>query len=308
MKSSSVTIYTHPDKASRTARFIKFALKYYSPGSIGQEKDEQKMLESDREATPLTRKLRKNYAVEVQEIDGRKVWTVAPKNQASDTVILYLHGGAYVNNLLIFHWWLIERIIRRTNATVLVADYPLAPKYKAETVFSFMDSFYAYAHERYPDKKLVFMGDSAGGGLALAYTQELQKSGKKLPSQLILHAPWLDVTMENPEITAILPHDRMLHPEPLVEFARFYAGDWDLKDQRVSPLFGNFDALPPISIFIGTHDILYPDTQKLVAMMEANSLPMNMYIYPEMFHVWMGIPWLKESKMVLKQIGELLQE
>jgi acetyl esterase/lipase len=39
------------------------------------------------------------------------------------------------------------------------------------------------------------MGDSSGGGMALALAQKARDAGLQQPRDLVLLSPWLDVTM-----------------------------------------------------------------------------------------------------------------
>ena len=83
---------------------------------------------------------------------------------------------------------------------IYVPDYPLAPDSNWKDTYTFMDELYCKVQERYADKKIVFMGDSAGGGLALGFAQKLRDNGKKLPNHIVLFSPWLDLSMGNHEI------------------------------------------------------------------------------------------------------------
>ena len=60
----------------------------------------------------------------------------------SDVVILYLHGGAYMGNITEQHWDLIEQLISKTNATIVVPDYPLAPEATCKETYDFIEALY----------------------------------------------------------------------------------------------------------------------------------------------------------------------
>ena len=57
----------------------------------------------------------------------------------------------------------------------------------------------------------------------------------------------------------IEPDDPLLSIKFLKKCGRQYAGDYDLNDPYISPIHGDFKGLPELSVYIGTHDILYPD-------------------------------------------------
>ena len=45
---------------------------------------------------------------------------------------------------------------------------------------------------------IIFIGDSAGGGLMISFTMLLQDQNIELPSKLIGLSPWVDASMTNP--------------------------------------------------------------------------------------------------------------
>ncbi len=249
---------------------------------------------------------RKDFTIQEIVQNGRKVWTVAPKANKNDVVILYLHGGAYTANISRLHWDLIGQLVRTTNATIVVPDYPLAPECTCEETYDFMDKLYTGLRETYPTQRIVFMGDSAGGGLALGFAQQLRNEHKKQPEQLILFSPWLDVSMRNPGLSLIENKDKILSINGLRYAGQQYAGALDLKDYRVSPLYGTLSGLCKISIFIGTNDLLYVDAQECKLRMKNLSSPFHYFEYPQMFHVWMIVSALKESKDVLDKVHNLI--
>jgi epsilon-lactone hydrolase len=96
------------------------------------------------------------------------------------------------------------------------------------------------------------MGDSAGGGLALAVAQQFGRSASTALRRLILIAPWLDITLDEAAWDADVPRDAMLDRPGLREAGRLYRGELSETDPRVSPLNGDLSQLPPISLFTGT--------------------------------------------------------
>jgi acetyl esterase/lipase len=145
-------------------------------------------------------------------------------------------------------------------------------------------------------------------GLALGFTQQLRNENKKQPDQIILFSPWLDVTMSNPNIPIIDKYDQLLSIKGLRSAGEKYAGSIALDDYRVSPIYGNFAGLCPISIFTGTNDLLNPDAQKCKQLMVSQNCNFNYFEYPNMFHDWVIITLLKESQDVLDKVAVLLNE
>ncbi|MBX2979163.1 MAG: alpha/beta hydrolase [Flavobacteriales bacterium] len=251
--------------------------------------------------------MRMQYRVSVARQEGRRVWTVAPRGRAGSKVVLYLHGGAYVRNINFFHWLLIGHLVRRTGATVVVPDYPLAPTASHREAHAFVQRTYADLLKQYTPEHIVVMGDSAGGGLALGLAQDLRGQGLPVPARLILIAPWLDVTVSDPVIEALVPLDHMLDVASIRRAGLAYAAGDDPRHPSVSPLFGALHGLPRITLFVGTHDLLLADARALVRQMEAEGHTMDLHEYPGMFHVWVAVTMVPEAKEALSRIAGMVQ-
>ncbi|MDZ7633552.1 MAG: alpha/beta hydrolase [Bacteroidales bacterium] len=156
-----------------------------------KRRTEEKMITDSYSKDPaeLPKSLWRNFDIRETEQSGRKVWTLSPKDCKSEIVILYLHGGAYMGNILSLHWDLIKELVKKTGAEIVVPDYPLAPDATYREAYSFVGDLYARLTTDYPTKRIVFMGDSAGGGLAFGFAQQLRNEKKKQPDQLILSSP-----------------------------------------------------------------------------------------------------------------------
>jgi len=192
--------------------------------------------------------------------------------------------------------------------SVIAPDYPLAPTANVQVTYDFLAALYKQLTQDFSSGNLVIMGDSAGGGLALGFTQQLRNLALPLPNQLILLSPWLDITMVNPAISEIAQKDKILDVPALIKAGKAYAGALDPSDYRVSPIYGDLQDLPPISLFIGTHEILMPDARKLRGLMDTRGFRLNYYEYPHMFHDWITITRLPEARQAIDQVANLLSE
>ncbi len=202
------------------------------------------------------------YLISSEIYSGRKVWRIAPLKDQNEQTILFLHGGAYAANFTPGHWFLMGALVDKLNCTVIAPDYPLTPEETVDNVFEMLIPVYKDLIERVGAEHVTLMGDSSGGGLALALSQHLHQKGIVQPSQLFLLSPWLDVSMDNPEIIEIDKLDPILNIQGLIDAGIAYAGNLDRRNYLVSPLFGSLEGLPPITLFVGDNDILMPDCRK----------------------------------------------
>ncbi|MBA3980255.1 MAG: alpha/beta hydrolase [Alcanivorax sp.] len=207
-----------------------------------------------------------------------------PADGASDSVVLYLHGGAYCVGGPITHRSLASHLSRVSQATVLVVDYRLAPEHPCPAALE--DALAAYQsllEEGVMPEQIVIAGDSAGGGLTLATALALRDAGLPAPAGLMLLSPWVDLT--HPRAGTRVPGEAMLQWPALEKATALYCGD-QRRDPRASPLHGALHDLPPTLIITGTDEILLGDSEALEAALEAAGNRASLLLYTDMWHVF----------------------
>ena len=246
------------------------------------------------------------YKITSEKINGRKVYRLAPKKGTGKLTILYLHGGAYIFNSAIPHWNLADKLMASLGCNIIYPDYPLAPESGAEDIFNMLDPIYRRLLATTSPKDIVFVGDSSGGGLVLSLAQKMLLEGEAPPSQIIMLSPCLDISLRNPDIDDVDSVDPILSVKNLREVSdRIFQGNGQ-HDYLVSPINGPMEGLPPISLFVGTKEILLPDARKLKSLCEEHSVKLNYFEYEGMIHDWIlfGFP---ESRTAFMQVVELIR-
>lgn len=249
------------------------------------------------------KKMKRNLLVEEKEIEGFKVVTVESK-KALNNHIIFLHGGAYIAAANAGHRRIIEKLALTYNFRVTFIDYPLAPGHHAEYTMEILHKSYKALLESSKEDTFYLFGDSAGGGLALAFLELLRDEGDlELPEKTVLMSPWLDVSLSNVAINTYLEKEVLLHFEGLRECARLYAGNLNLKDPLISPIYGNLENLKAIKVFVSDHELFYPDCILLnenAASAEGTAVELS--IKEKMIHDWIILP-IRESKETIQEIA-----
>lgn len=253
-----------------------------------------------------TAKVHKFCVVAKRQLNGQPVFTLQSRTGKGRKHILYLHGGAYVQNFTSYHWSFIAELVAATHCTISAPDYPLAPDFTFEDTFKMVLALYRELLEKVAKEDLIIMGDSSGGGLALALCQLLVKEQLPQPGQLILLSPWLDISLSNPEIHEIVTQDPFMGLEGLLQAGRIYAGNAPLDHYLLSPIYGSFKGLENITVFAGSREILVADARKLKKMMAPEVLQFTYVEYPGMVHDWMLIN-LPESRQARQQIISVIE-
>lgn len=201
-------------------------------------------------------------------------------------VILYFPGGSFIDQPRAVHWDFLARLAADTDAMVAVPIYPKLPDSDAKTAYAALADAYTEFMRGMLHGEVVFMGDSAGGGMALSFAMQLRDAGLAGPDKLVLICPWVDVTMENPDIPAYEKKDTALDSAMLAHLGALWAGGLDPKDPAVSPLYGTFDGLGDITLLTGTCELLYPDIMRLSGRLADAGVGHQVINMRGMFHVW----------------------
>ena len=266
----------------------------------------QRVETNDRTYTEPSKRLHRKHHVSKQLINHHLIWTIAPKQNPGDKHVIYLHGGAYVNSFASQHWTFMSKLVQKSNCTVTAPNYPHAPEHYVHDVFDLLVPLYLDLAARAGSENITVMGDSSGGGISLALAQRLREDGHPQPGHIILLSPWLDATMSNPEIAEFDKIDPFLGVEGLKYGGAVYARDVDPKSYLVSPVYGSLKNLAPVTLFIGTRDILYPDCRKLRDKAADEGVQIDYREYEEMVHDWMLGP-LPEARHAIDEIVETIR-
>ena len=202
--------------------------------------------------------------------------------------ILYFHGGSYVDPPLIFHWRFLQVLTRRAGVSAVLPLYGRAPQHRCERTVLHMARVYKDVCKRFGVENVIIMGDSAGGGLALALTEYLSNKGVALPQKVVLLSPWLDVDM-----TGEYPNeaeDPTLSKTELTTFGAAYRGNLPVGHYLASPLFGLTKNMPPLYVYVGEGEMFLSDCQKLKTRADELDIFCQLKTYPEMPHVFVAYP------------------
>ncbi len=245
--------------------------------------------------TQVPQELKQICDLKTEKFMGRNIFIVTPKNkEKTDKRILYFHGGSYVAEATKQHWDFIEKIVNDTGATVILPDYPLTPKYNYKDVFKMVTPLYQEIIERVDPSNLIIMGDSAGGGLALALEEKVGKQNLPMPAKTILISPWLDVRLTNPQIDEVQKNDKQLNKETLKLAGIAYSGGREednnteegINSYLVNPIEGDLSKLKNVVILTGTYDILNPDVHRLKQKAEEVGVTIEIKEYEQATHIW----------------------
>lgn len=265
----------------------------------------RKMIKNNRKEYTIPSDIIVDSRLQSHFSDGMKIYKMTPNEKRGRKCVLYLHGGGYINQPSLFHWWFLDKLSEETGAEFYIPIYPKAPEFTYERAYGLITKLYKELSDS-GYSEIIIMGDSAGGGLALGLSQMMQDENVKQPEEIILISPWLDIALDHKDVRRYEEKDPMLNVDSLRKIGRLWAGNTDLKSYKLSPKYGNLHGLARISIFIGTREICRPDAAEFSNMLNEKGIDHNYFEYNMMNHIFPLYP-IKEGTTSRAQIAEIIR-
>jgi len=235
-------------------------------------------------------------------------WLTTPAIDAG-RAILYLHGGGYVLGNISTHRDLAGRISRAARARVLIIDYRRAPEHPFPAALE--DSLAAYRwmlSNGVDPSGLVVVGDSAGGGLAVATLVSIKETNRAMPAGIVCLSPWVDLALTGASMTSKAGIDYLVRREEIAGHAKRYLAAKDPRTPLASPLYADLSGLPPMMVQVDTAETLLDDATRLAERARKAGVKVTLDIGEDMIHVWSSFASvLDEGQQAINRIGEFVR-
>lgn len=301
-------IYNNPP--SQQAKF-NLALAFLARNDIWFKIRLKSYVEGKEPTIPLvlTDNLATRYEVQRTDVLNDEMLTISKRNRTNNRHILYLHGGAYVFTKVGVEPYeeALENMITYLGDRVTYLDYTGVRQNNYAVITSIARTAYTKLKTAYPNDDIILVGNSAGANLCLLLSQQLQQDNViNRPTKHILLSPWVDLSHENPDMKKYRFKDPILSIRGLDYAAKLFSDGRSTRDAKVSPLYGNFDDLGEIAIFVGTNDLVYPDSVRLFNKASKSGIRVHHYQYNKMMHDWMLSKTLPESIHAWEKAAEFI--
>jgi monoterpene epsilon-lactone hydrolase len=229
--------------------------------------------------------------------------------QSNGSVLLYLHGGAYLIGGPHTHRAICANLAQRGQLDVCALDYRLAPEFPYPAARDDALAAYRELLERgYKPEQIVIGGDSAGGNLSLITSLRLRELKLPQPAALVCLSPVTDFTFA--QLHQPPAGDPLLHPRWLEQALALYCPqEVSHDDPGLSPLFADLAGLPPLLIQVGEDEVLLNDSLRFAEKVQAVGGVVRLERYPQLWHVFQahaGI--LKAADFALGRVVSFLRE
>lgn len=236
-------------------------------------------------------------------------WLRAGEGMQDRKVMLYLHGGGYFFSSAEHHRPITWRLSRAARRPVLAINYRMAPEHDFEHWRE--DAVTAYKHllnRGYAPEDILIGGDSAGGHLTLVTLQTLRDRGLPLPKAALCISPWTDLANTSASHAQNRWRDPMFAATAVRKLATHFVQGRDPFDPLVSPLYGNFEGLPPLMIMAGSTEVLRDDARRVAERAQVAGVHVHYEEWHRMPHVFPIFAFfLPEGRRAYRHIARFFQ-
>jgi monoterpene epsilon-lactone hydrolase len=219
------------------------------------------------------------------EVGGVPVLTIEAGGGSHDAVVLWFHGGWYVIGSPRTSAGLSSDLGRRIDAKVISVDYRLAPEHPYPAALHDARAAYRGLLDSGVDPhSIAIVGESAGGGLAVALLASLAEAGLAQPAATVLLSPWTDLTLSGETMTSMIGIDPVFTREKVSVRAEDYVGSADPADPSISPIFADLRGVSPVLIQTGSHEILLDDSMRLARRAAIDDVAITLDVTPGVPH------------------------
>ena len=205
-----------------------------------------------------------------------------------DRRVLFVHGGGFVTSPAASYAFWGAHVARSCGIETLIAEYRLAP----ETVFPGQLHDVAAAHDALlaagvEPHRIIFMGDSCGGGMALATMLLQRANGRPMPGAFVGLGGWYDLEATG---VAAPAGDPFVDPDWLRLRARDYVGArGDPADPLASVVHADLTGLPPMLLQTGEVDPCRPGGEVVARHAERDGVAATVDIVPAVAQGFQGM-------------------
>lgn len=213
---------------------------------------------------------------------------VTPLGADSSQLMLFFHGGGFALGSSASHRKLAGHIAKASGVRAFVLDFRLAPDFKFPAQLDDGVSAYRAALESgIRPEAVTFIGDSAGGNLAISTVFDVRDAGLPIPGQVVVISPWLNMENDGVTIETNDATDFLIAREGLQgNIDRYILGATEPTDPRANPLYRRYDGFPRLYITAGDIESLWDDAVRLDRLARDAGVDVTFSVGEGMQHVY----------------------
>jgi monoterpene epsilon-lactone hydrolase len=221
------------------------------------------------------------------EAGGLPALRAIPKSAVDDHVLLCIHGGGFITGSIYTHRKLFAHLAKVLGVRALLVSYRLLPEgVHTAPLDDVLAAYRSLLDEGIDAERVAFVGDSAGGALALATQLRARDEGLPLPAATMLLSPWVDLAVTGETMLSNSGKDALFSKPWVEQMAGEFLAGADPRDPYASPLYAALTGLPPIYVQVGDHELLLDDGRRLAEAARQAGVDVRIDVFPEQQHTF----------------------
>lgn len=261
-------------------------------------------------------KLRDALGVTMEQttVGGINCYVFTPKTMLDghrSQLIINAHGGAYVFGLGESGTYEATLMAAYGGYKVIEFDYRMPPDAPYPAGLDDAMAVWKAALAMHDPHRMAVVGTSAGGGLTLAMMLRAKQEGLPLPAAIAPYSPWADLSETGDSYKTNEGVDNVLvsYRGYLESAALLYAGEHDLKDPLLSPVYGDFHGFPPTILTTGTRDLFLSNTVRTHRNLRRAGVRAELQVFEGFSHAqYLYDPMAPETKEMFAEITAFFDE
>jgi monoterpene epsilon-lactone hydrolase len=243
--------------------------------------------DSIAELSDLKKKL--GVTVTPTTIAGVKTFIVSPNKlpeKNKNRLLVHVHGGGYIFGS--GETGLDEAVFMAGfgGFKIISVDYRMPPDFPFPAALDDAMTVWKEAVKMADPKNMAIFGTSTGGGLTLAMILRAKDEKLPLPAAIAPGTPWADLTNTGDSYKANEWLDNVLVTWSgwLGDAAKLYAGNYNMKEPYLSPIYGDFNGFPPAILTSGTRDLFLSNTVRTHRKLRRAGVEAELNVYEGQSH------------------------
>ncbi|CAN5234372.1 alpha/beta hydrolase [soil metagenome] len=233
-----------------------------------------------------------------------------PDGADEKRLLICFHGGGYVTSSRHTHRKMFGHVARAAQATAVIVEYGRTPENPHPGPVTDGLSAYRWALDAgYEPSRIGLVGDSAGGGLAVATALAARQAELPAPGAVYLMSAWLDLRASGESYDQNAGTDLVVSRPVMLSLAPMLLGETgDLDDPLANPIVADLSGFPPTLLQVGSHETLLDDSRVFADRARQAGADARVEVEPDMQHVFQFLAGTApEADEAIERAGSWLQ-
>jgi len=217
---------------------------------------------------------------------GVRSYTIRPcKKIASNTLLIYLHGGGFVLHSRYIYRAFCQKLSNQTGMELLFLDYNLAPDATYPRIHRDCLAAIVSVIAQHPGAAVQLVGDSAGANILLYCYQCLDEKNRASVTGLAIISPWLEIS--NAAMKTLRKNsDDYLTTSILAKWQQSYCDE--IQSAELDEIIRRFEFTQTPNMFIqySSAELIAYQTEAFVRSLRLAGRAMTISHYPALFHIF----------------------